>query len=234
MALSAPTTATSCPSIGSCICNSYRATLTVAGIRYQLTPGSVSLVPPGSLMRYEYEGPSEHLFAHLKLARSGPAQLVPVVQQAGAEVPLLSDLLRHAVTAAAGVPARAAAEVWTVLWRVAGLGSAAAGDRPHAAVAAALAYIEANLGAPLTVPAVARIADVSPTHLARLFRAQTGETVVGYLRRRRLHRARHLLRETTLPISTVAASVGIGDLQAFNKACHRELGAAPRAIRAGR
>jgi AraC family transcriptional regulator len=30
----------------------------------------------------------------------------------------------------------------------------------------------------------------------------------------------------------VAASVGIYDLQAFNKACRRELGASPRAVRA--
>lgn len=46
----------------------------------------------------------------------------------------------------------------------------------------------------------------------------------------------YLLRESTLPIATIAtiaALVGIPDLQAFNKACRRELGASPRAIRAG-
>jgi transcriptional regulator GlxA family with amidase domain len=48
-----------------------------------------------------------------------------------------------------------------------------------------------------------------------------------------MERARHLLRESTLSIPAVAAAVGIGDLQAFNKTCRRELGASPRAVRAG-
>ena len=41
------------------------------------------------------------------------------------------------------------------------------------------------------------------------------------------------LQATTLSIPAIAASVGIPDLQAFNKACRRELGASPRGIRKG-
>jgi transcriptional regulator GlxA family with amidase domain len=48
-----------------------------------------------------------------------------------------------------------------------------------------------------------------------------------------MNRARHLLVSSTLSIPAVAASVGIPDLQAFNKTSHRELGASPRAIRTG-
>ena len=40
-------------------------------------------------------------------------------------------------------------------------------------------------------------------------------------------RARHLLVSSTLSIPAVAASVGIPDLQAFNKTCRRELGGSP-------
>ena len=109
-------------------------------------------------------------------------------------------------------------------------GSGAAG---HPAVAAAIAYIEANLARPLTVPALARAAGVSHNHLTRLFGSETGTTVVAYIRERRMARARHLLVSSTLSIPAVAASVGIPDLQAFNKACHRELGGSPRAVRAG-
>ncbi len=93
-------------------------------------------------------------------------------------------------------------------------------------------YHEARLTEPLTVPEIAKAAGVSHNHLTRLFRATTGETVVGYIRSRRMERARHFLRATTLSIPAVAASVGIPDLQAFNKACHRELGASARAVRA--
>jgi transcriptional regulator GlxA family with amidase domain len=75
---------------------------------------------------------------------------------------------------------------------------------------------------------------VSHNHLTRLFRAETGSTVVGYVQARRMARARHLLTSSTLPIPAVAASVGIPDLQAFNKTCRRERGASPRAIRSQR
>jgi len=99
------------------------------------------------------------------------------------------------------------------------------------AVVVAMDYIEAHLAEPLTVPQIARYADVSHNHLTRLFRAETGDTVVAYIRQRRLARAEHLLRRSTMPIPAIAASVGIPDLQAFNKACRRELGAPPRRLR---
>lgn len=131
-------------------------------------------------------------------------------------------------------PRRADAEVWGALWRVAALAGPADGQpRPHRAVAAALAHIESHLAEPLTAPEVARASGVSHNHLLRLFRAETGSTVVAYVRRRHMERARHLLRESTLPIAAIADAVGIGDLQAFNKACRREWGASPRGVRGG-
>jgi AraC-like DNA-binding protein len=210
----------------------YSAELTIGATVHPIRPGYVSLVPPGAQVHYLYRGRSEHLYAHLRLPETGEPRTLPVMQDAGAEMPILSSLLLQAVAAAPRSPIRAAAEVWAVLWRVAELATPSDAGRPHAAVAAAIAYIESNLASPLTVPDVARVAGVSHNHLTRLFRAKTGDTVVTHIRRRRLARARHLLRESTLPIPAVAAAVGIDDLQAFNKACRRELGAPPRAVRA--
>lgn len=208
----------------------YTAELTVGGTTHPIRPGHVSLVPPGVRVSYRYRGRSEHLYAHLRLPVAGSPLTVPVMQHAGVDTPLLTGLLRHAVAVAPTAPAMAQAEVWAVLWRVADL---AASGKPHGAVAAAVSHVEANLAGPLTVPDVAAAAGVSHNHLTRLFHAETGHTVVAYIRRRRLARARHLLRESTLPIPAVAAAVGFDDLQAFNKACRRELGASPRAVRAG-
>jgi AraC family transcriptional regulator len=180
-------------------------------------------------VQYRYRGRSEHLYAHVRLspAHASAEEEVPVVQDSGAEMPMLSTLLLQAIAAWPRTPAWAAAEVWAALWRVAHLGTPTEAGRTHAAVGTAIAYIESNLAGELTVPGVARAAGVSHNHLTRLFRAETGDTVVSYIRRRRIERARHLLRESTLPIPTVAASVGIGDLQAFNKACRRLLGVPP-------
>lgn len=212
----------------------YTAELTVGGTVHAIRPGRVSLIPPGARVEYRYRGRSQHLYAHFAVPDSGEPHGVPVMQDAGAEARLLSTLLRRAVAAGPDSPARVVASVWAVLWQVAHLAPPHPDGRPHAAVSAAIAHIESNLAGALAVPDIARVAGVSHNHLTRLFRAETGDTVVGYIRRRRLQRARHLLRESTLSIPAIAASVGIADLQAFNKACRRELGGSPRAIRTGR
>ncbi|MFF3839166.1 helix-turn-helix domain-containing protein [Streptomyces sp. NPDC001930] len=212
----------------------YTAELAVDGVLHVVRPGHVSLVPPGAEVRYRYRGRSEHLYAHLRLAGTGEKVTLPVVQDAGVRTPVLSELLLRAIAVAPRSPRRADAEVWTALWELAELARPAGRESgPHASLAAAVAYIESHLAERLLVPEVARAAGVSHNHLLRLFRAETGGTVVAYIRRRRMERARHLLRESTLPIPAVAAAVGIDDLQAFNKACRRELGASPRAVRAG-
>ncbi|WP_370071931.1 helix-turn-helix domain-containing protein [Streptacidiphilus sp. MAP5-3] len=208
----------------------YSAELVVDGIVHLVRPGCVSLVPPGAVVEFRYRGRSEHLYAHFELAGPGAPVRLPVVQDAAADAPGLSDTLLRAVAAHPHTPARTTAEVWAALWSVADL-AAPRTDGPHPAVATALAHMEAHLALPLTVPEIARAAGVSHNHLTRLFRSERGDTVVGYLRRRRLEVARHLLRNSTLPITAVAAHVGIPDLQAFNKACRRELGAPPRAVR---
>ncbi|GAA1941361.1 helix-turn-helix domain-containing protein [Kitasatospora viridis] len=213
----------------------YEADLTVDGTAHAIRPGRVSLVPPGTTVRYRYRGRSEHLYVHLRLGSAGSPLSIPVIQDAGAELVPLTAQLRSALAAWPHSPARATAEVWAALWRVAQLApSRAVGTaETHPAVAAALAMIEARLAEPLSVAEIAKAAGVSHNHLTRLFRAATGHTVVGYLRARRMARARHFLQATTLSIPAIAASVGIPDLQAFNKACRRDLGASPRGIRNG-
>ncbi|MCJ1676656.1 helix-turn-helix transcriptional regulator [Streptomyces sp. APSN-46.1] len=212
----------------------YEADLTVNGTGYAIRPGRVSLVPPGAEVRYRYRGRSPHLYVHLRLGSGGTPRNVPMVQDAGPDLALLTAQLQQALAAWPNTPSRAAAEVWAALWRVAQLAPPRERNTRavHPAVAAAVALIEARLGQPLTVPDIAAASGVSHNHLTRLFRAATGETVVGYIRARRMERARHFLQATTLSVPAVAASVGIPDLQAFNKACRRALGASPRGIRA--
>lgn len=212
----------------------YEADLTVGGAEFTIRPGSVSLVPPDTAVRYRYRGRSEHLYVHLRMSSAGTPRSVPAVQHAGPELDALTTQLRQALAAWPHTPARAAAEVWSALWRVAQLTGPGERrvQRAHPVVEAALAAIEARLAERLTVAEIARAAGVSHNHLTRLFHAATGRTVVGHIRARRMERARHFLRATTLSIPAVAASVGIPDLQAFNKACRRELGASPRGVRA--
>ncbi|MEV6237645.1 AraC family transcriptional regulator [Lentzea sp. NPDC051838] len=201
----------------------YEGTLEIEGTEHRIAPGHASLVPPDTEVLFRYRGRSEHLYAHLKL--SGEPHQVPVMQDVSPNRTLITRLMRGALAAA---PARAAAQLWTVLWQLTDAPPAGATADPFTVAAA---HIEAHLATPLSVAEIAKVAGVSHNHLTRLFRARTGTTVVAYLRRRRMDRARHLLTASTLSVTAVAATVGIPDLQAFNKVCRRELGVSPRAVR---
>jgi AraC family transcriptional regulator len=204
----------------------YEGEIELGGTVHPVKPGYVSLIPAGAEVRFRYKGRAPNLHIHARLPVRGAAHEVPVMQDAGAAVPMLAEMLRQAVIAES--PARANAEAWALLWRFTQLGPGPGSEGHHER---ALAYIEEHLPAAITVPEIAAAVGLSHNHLTRIFRAATGTTVVAHIRRRRLERARHLLRESTLSIPAVAAAVGIADLQAFNKACRRELGASPRAVR---
>jgi AraC-like DNA-binding protein len=85
---------------------------------------------------------------------------------------------------------------------------------------------------PLDVPALARVAHVSPAHFSRQFRATFGETPHRYLQRRRVERAMELLRETDRPISEICLDVGWGSLGTFSRTFRGIVGEPPSRYRA--
>jgi AraC-like DNA-binding protein len=212
----------------------YHAELEVDGRPYLISPGVVSLVPPAAQIRYRYRGPSTHHYAHLRaVGRAGTSRL-QLIMSPGAELPMITDLMSSAITAAATRPARTRADVWAVLLRLADRSLPERPERPaQDHVRAAMSFIESRLPEPLSVPQVAAAVGVSPNHLARVFSAEARQTVVGYIRQRRIDHARRLLASTTMSIGAIAASVGIADLQAFNKACRAVTGVSPRQLRNG-
>jgi AraC family transcriptional regulator len=209
---------------------SYSAAFAADGVWHDLRPGTVSLVPPGTTVEFRYRGRSEHLYVHF--AMDGRRE--PFVADAGPALPVLRELLLDAVAAFPTSPSRSAAAVWAALWRVSDLADLpdADGAAPtHPVVAAVIRRIENHLAEPLVVAELARVAGVSHNQLTRLFHQHVGDTVVGYIAARRTARALHLLQASTLSITAIATTVGIPDLQAFNKACRKAFGASPRALR---
>ena len=84
---------------------------------------------------------------------------------------------------------------------------------------------------PLDVPALARVAHVSPAHFSRQFRATFGETPHRYLQRRRVERAMELLRETDLPVTEICLDVGFNSLGTFSRTFRDIVGEPPTAYR---
>jgi AraC-like DNA-binding protein len=85
---------------------------------------------------------------------------------------------------------------------------------------------------PLDVPALARLAHVSPAHFSRQFRATFGETPHRYLQRRRVERAMELLRETDRPVTDICFDVGFNSLGTFSRTFREIVGEPPSAYRA--
>ena len=71
-----------------------------------------------------------------------------------------------------------------------------------------VALMNANLNRKLTLCEMAKTVGLSGSHLARLFKAQTGKSVVNYLKDLRLEHSQHLLETTFLSVKQVAARVG--------------------------
>ena len=93
--------------------------------------------------------------------------------------------------------------------------------------------IDRDFAVPLDVPALARIAHVSPAHFSRTFRRTFGETPHRYLQRRRIERAMALLRTTGLPVVDVAVAVGFGSHGTFSRTFRDVVGDSPNAYRHG-
>jgi AraC-like DNA-binding protein len=106
-----------------------------------------------------------------------------------------------------------------------------AGALQDRAVRTALENIQQSPATPWTVAQLAAAGGISRTAFARRFRTLVGEAPLTYLTRWRMTIAARLLRETDLPIESVAARVGYGSPYAFGKAFKRSMGAAPGAYR---
>jgi AraC-like DNA-binding protein len=106
-----------------------------------------------------------------------------------------------------------------------------AGALQDGAVRTALENIQQSPATPWTVAQLAAAGGVSRTAFARRFRTLVGEAPLTYLTRWRMTVAARLLRETDLPIESVAARVGYGSPFAFGKAFKRSTGDAPGAYR---
>ena len=100
------------------------------------------------------------------------------------------------------------------------------------AVARVHDFLMARLGQGLSLSAIAAIAELSPYHFARRFRAATGMSPWQYLVQLRLERGRELvLNRHDLTIAQIAETLGFADAAHFGRAFAARFGSAPGQMR---
>ncbi len=85
-----------------------------------------------------------------------------------------------------------------------------------------------------SVGALAARVGIGPRHLHRLFVQHVGASPIVVAQTRRLHFAKRLLDETTLPMTEIALAAGFGSVRRFNHAFHTTYRRAPRELRGQR
>jgi AraC-like DNA-binding protein len=92
-------------------------------------------------------------------------------------------------------------------------------------------HIDRNYRLALDLDALAGIAGVSKFHFVRCFAASYGETPIRYLTRRRIERAKDLLRSANLTVTEICLAVGFSSLGSFSARFSQLVGQSPTAYR---
>lgn len=99
------------------------------------------------------------------------------------------------------------------------------------AVRRARDLIDRDFDQPIDLAVMARRSGYARHHFVRSFRAAYGETPRRYLSRRRIERAKELLRNTELTISETCVAVGFASLGSFSSRFHNLVGLSPTEYR---
>jgi len=185
-----------------------------------LRAGWVGLLRPGHWERFAFaeREPTRHAWVQLPLPL--PDGLPRALPASGA----LRGLVASAVAAEGELAAALSA---AALWRY-----AADASRPEGVVERAQAFIAGNLADPdLDLARIAGAVHVTPAHLVRRFRAETGVTPMAHVWERRVATGIDLLGDTGLPVGTIAARTGFKSVQHFSRRVRAAAGKPPARLR---
>jgi len=104
--------------------------------------------------------------------------------------------------------------------------------RPWAdSVLEAADYIMNNLASNMSIKDIADAVHLNPQYFMRLFKKETGKSVLEYITDCRLAKAKHMLRETNIPITEVSMDVGYDNFSYFSQLFKRNEGMSPSEYR---
>jgi AraC family transcriptional activator of pobA len=221
-------------------------TLHLEGQALPLAAMSLVNVPPGAVHAFAFERGTQGWVATLAddlveqlLSRAAEERRALAAGGVFAADPGLAVLMAQIATEFDGTgPSRALVlqGLCAVLLGLAVRAAARAAPPPRDAPSSALlrrfeALVDARLPQHSTVADCARALAVSPTHLSRVLRTATGQPASRLIEARLMREARRQLAYTSLPVSTIAYTLGFADPAYFSRVFGRVEGLSPRAFR---
>ncbi|WP_183041063.1 response regulator transcription factor [Salipaludibacillus neizhouensis] len=92
-------------------------------------------------------------------------------------------------------------------------------------------WIQQNVSESITISKIADIIYMNPTYFCEVFKKQTGETVLDYVTRIRIEKAKDLLHQSNLKIHEISEEVGFKDTKYFSKLFKQYTGELPSKYR---
>jgi AraC-like DNA-binding protein len=92
-------------------------------------------------------------------------------------------------------------------------------------------YIESNYDKPISLRDVATFAGYSPAYLTNAIHRITGYSVNHWILRRRMQKAKHLLKETNFSVERIAETVGYRSTSHFFRQFHKLFNVSPQVWR---
>lgn len=94
-------------------------------------------------------------------------------------------------------------------------------------IGSAISFIEQNIERQLQIKYLAKCAYLSETQFKKLFKQQTGMTVMKYVTKRRMEKAQALLTHTDYPLHIIGEKVGYKQPSAFSRKFSQFFGLSP-------
>lgn len=223
------------------VCISGAGWCVIDGEHVDVRAGQAVVLPPGSPHAYgaDQDDPWTLWWFH------AAGEQVPVLLAAGGFsatsavrdvddlfhlVALVEEIVEHLEHDAAGTtPLTSAGPAWHCLAMLAAAPSVRSSR--HEVVQHAREYLRTHSAARVSVAELARIANMSASHFAALFKEQVGVPVLQYQTQLRMQQARLLLDTTERPVAEIADEVGYRDAFYFSRHFRSVHGVSPLAYR---
>lgn len=213
-------------------------------------PDKFCLMPAGHVSRWRVRGPVRMLHFYIEPAvlayeaqttfHIDPRQL-DLQELTFADDPAISMIARGAVLpldwSSATDRAALDASCLLMLHRLLRLHNAPTAKDPHKGGLApsvqrrVIDHVDAHLDSSLTIEDLAKLANLSTFHFARMFRLSVGIPPHGYMAKRRIDRAKQHLREGVLSLTDIARACGYASPSHFSRTFKEATGATPGAWR---